>query len=168
MAAKELLFSTDARAKLKGSVDHLAEAVKVTLGPKGRNVVIDKKFGSPTVTKDGDGGQGSRAGGPDREHGCPDGEGGRHQDLRPRRRRHHHRHRAGPGDFREGLKNVNAGANPMELKRGIDRAKEAVTEALKGLSVPGRQEGDRPCRHHLRQQRPRDRQPDRRGDGEGG
>ncbi len=53
MAAKELLFNTDARAKLKRGVDKLAEAVKVTLGPKGRNVVIDKKFGSPTVTKDG-------------------------------------------------------------------------------------------------------------------
>jgi chaperonin GroEL len=53
MAAKELLFDTDARAKLKRGVDALAEAVKVTLGPKGRNVVIDKKFGSPTVTKDG-------------------------------------------------------------------------------------------------------------------
>src|SRR4051794_11481998 len=53
MAAKELLFNTEARAKLKKGVDHLAEAVKVTLGPKGRNVVIDKKFGSPTVTKEG-------------------------------------------------------------------------------------------------------------------
>src|SRR5262245_22447215 len=53
MAAKELLFNSDARSKLKRGVDQLAEAVKVTLGPKGRNVVIDKKFGSPTVTKDG-------------------------------------------------------------------------------------------------------------------
>ena len=53
MAAKELMFNTDARAKLKRGVDALAEAVKVTLGPKGRNVVIDKKFGSPTITKDG-------------------------------------------------------------------------------------------------------------------
>ena len=53
MAAKELLFNTEASAKLKRGVDALAEAVKVTLGPKGRNVVIDKKFGSPTVTKDG-------------------------------------------------------------------------------------------------------------------
>ena len=53
MAAKELLFDTEARAKLKRGVDALAEAVKVTLGPKGRNVVIDKKFGSPTITKDG-------------------------------------------------------------------------------------------------------------------
>ena len=53
MAAKELHFNTDARAALKKGVDALADAVKVTLGPKGRNVVIDKKFGSPTVTKDG-------------------------------------------------------------------------------------------------------------------
>src|ERR1700688_2425362 len=53
MAAKQLEFNTDARARLKRGVDQLAEAVKVTLGPKGRNVVIDKKFGSPTVTKDG-------------------------------------------------------------------------------------------------------------------
>ncbi|MEK7379404.1 MAG: TCP-1/cpn60 chaperonin family protein, partial [Gemmatimonadota bacterium] len=53
MAAKELYFNTVARAKLKVGVDALAEAVKVTLGPKGRNVVIDKKFGSPTITKDG-------------------------------------------------------------------------------------------------------------------
>jgi len=53
MAAKYLEFSTEARARLKRGVDQLADAVKVTLGPKGRNVVIDKKFGSPTVTKDG-------------------------------------------------------------------------------------------------------------------
>src|SRR4029453_1378295 len=53
MAAKELLFNTDARSKLKRGVDKLADAVKVTLGPKGRNVVIEKKFGSPTITKDG-------------------------------------------------------------------------------------------------------------------
>jgi len=53
MAAKQLEFNTEARARLKRGVDQLAEAVKVTLGPKGRNVVIDKKFGNPTVTKDG-------------------------------------------------------------------------------------------------------------------
>ncbi|HUP87939.1 MAG TPA: TCP-1/cpn60 chaperonin family protein, partial [Longimicrobiales bacterium] len=53
MAAKELQFNTEARAALKRGVDQLANAVKVTLGPKGRNVVIDRKFGSPTVTKDG-------------------------------------------------------------------------------------------------------------------
>ena len=53
MAAKELHFDQDARAALKRGVDKLAEAVKVTLGPKGRNVVLDKKFGAPTITKDG-------------------------------------------------------------------------------------------------------------------
>jgi len=53
MAAKELTFGVDARAALKKGVDQLAEAVKVTLGPKGRNVVIDRKFGSPLITKDG-------------------------------------------------------------------------------------------------------------------
>jgi chaperonin GroEL len=53
MAAKELVFDVEARTRLKRGVDHMADAVKVTLGPKGRNVVIDKKFGSPTITKDG-------------------------------------------------------------------------------------------------------------------
>ena len=82
MPSKELYFSTDARAALKRGVDQLAEAVKVTLGPKGRNVVIDKKFGAPTITKDGvtvakeielvDAA---------REHGCADGQRGRDQDL---------------------------------------------------------------------------------------
>src|SRR5213593_3421649 len=118
MAAKELLFNTDARAKLKKGVDHLAEAVKVTLGPKGRNVVIDKKFGSPTVTKDG--------------VTVAKEVATKTSDL------------AGDGTttatvlaqaiFREGLKNVTAGANPMELKRGIDKAVEAVVEELKRLS----------------------------------
>jgi chaperonin GroEL len=137
MAAKELLFDTDARAKLKRGVDALAEAVKVTLGPKGRNVVIDKKFGSPTVTKDGV----TVA----KEVELADAienmgaqmvkeVATKTSDL------------AGDGTttatvlaqaiFREGLKNVTAGANPMELKRGIDKAVEAIVEHLKTLSVP--------------------------------
>jgi len=137
MAAKELLFNTDARAKLKRGVDALAEAVKVTLGPKGRNVVIDKKFGSPTVTKDG------VTVAKEVELTDPIENMGaqmvkevatKTSDL------------AGDGTttatvlaqaiFREGLKNVTAGANPMELKRGIDRAVEAIVEQLKTLSVP--------------------------------
>ena len=137
MAAKELLFSIDARAKLKRGVDALAEAVKITLGPKGRNVVIDKKFGSPTVTKDG------VTVAKEIELADPVENMGaqmvkevatKTSDL------------AGDGTttatvlaqaiFREGLKNVTAGANPMELKRGIDRAVEAVVEQLKTLSVP--------------------------------
>ena len=137
MAAKELLFNTDARAKLKRGVDALAEAVKVTLGPKGRNVVIDKKFGSPTITKDG------VTVAKEIELSDPIENMGaqmvkevatKTSDL------------AGDGTttatvlaqaiFREGLKNVTAGANPMELKRGIERAVEAVVEELKRLSVP--------------------------------
>ena len=137
MAAKELLFSIDARTRLKRGVDTLAEAVKVTLGPKGRNVVIDKKFGSPTITKDG------VTVAKEIELSDPIENMGaqmvkevatKTSDL------------AGDGTttatvlaqaiFREGLKNVTAGANPMELKRGIDRAVEAVVEQLRTLSVP--------------------------------
>src|SRR4051794_14195345 len=137
MAAKELQFDTEARSKLKRGVDQLAEAVKVTLGPKGRNVVIDKKFGSPTVTKDG------VTVAKEVELSDPIENMGaqmvkevatKTSDL------------AGDGTttatvlaqaiFREGLKNVTAGANPMELKRGIDRAVEAVVEQLRSLSVP--------------------------------
>src|ERR1043166_4918386 len=136
MAAKELLFEADARAKLKKGIDALAEAVKVTLGPKGRNVVLDKKFGSPTITKDG------VTVAKEIELADPVENLGaqmvkevatKTSDL------------AGDGTttatvlaqaiFREGLKNVTAGANPMELKRGIDKAVDAVVEELKKLST---------------------------------
>src|SRR3954463_8231220 len=137
MAAKELLFNTDARAKLKKGVDHLAEAVKVTLGPKGRNVVIDKKFGSPTVTKDG-----VTVAKEVELSDAIENMGAqmvkevatKTSDL------------AGDGTttatvlaqaiFREGLKNVTAGANPMAIKRGIDKAVAAVVEQLRSISVP--------------------------------
>jgi chaperonin GroEL len=143
MPAKELLFSMDARARLKQGIDTLAEAVKITLGPRGRNVVIDKKFGSPTITKDG------VTVAKEIELSDPIENMGaqmvkevatKTSDL------------AGDGTttatvlaqaiFREGLKNVTAGANPMELKRGIEKAVEAVVENLKELSVPsaGRKE----------------------------
>ncbi|MDQ6829996.1 MAG: chaperonin GroEL [Gemmatimonadota bacterium] len=137
MAAKELHFNTDARAALKRGVDQLAEAVKVTLGPKGRNVVIDKKFGAPTVTKDG------VTVAKEVELADPLENMGaqmvkevatKTSDL------------AGDGTttatvlaqaiFREGLKNVTAGVNPMALKRGIDKAVAAVVEELKKISVP--------------------------------
>ncbi|HWJ23048.1 MAG TPA: chaperonin GroEL, partial [Gemmatimonadaceae bacterium] len=143
MAAKELHFNTDARAALKRGVDQLAEAVKVTLGPKGRNVVIDKKFGAPTVTKDG------VTVAKEIELADPLENMGaqmvkevatKTSDL------------AGDGTttatvlaqaiFREGLKNVTAGVNPMALKRGIDKAVAKVVEELKAISVPtaGRKE----------------------------
>jgi len=137
MAAKELTFNTEARAKLKAGVDQLAEAVKVTLGPKGRNVVIDKKFGSPTVTKDGV----TVA----KEVELPDPiENMGAQMVKEVATKTSDA--AGDGTttatvlaqaiFREGLKNVTAGANPMELKRGIDKAVEKIVEELKSLSVP--------------------------------
>src|SRR5216684_1312854 len=143
MAAKFLEFSTEARARLKRGVDQLADAVKVTLGPKGRNVVIDKKFGSPTVTKDGvtvakevelDDEIENMGAQMVKEVAT------KTSDL------------AGDGTttatvlaqaiFREGLKSVTAGVNPMSLKRGIDRAVETVVEELKKMSVPtaGRKE----------------------------
>jgi chaperonin GroEL len=137
MAAKELHFNTDARAALKRGVDQLAEAVKVTLGPKGRNVVIDKKFGAPTVTKDG------VTVAKEVELSDPLENMGaqmvkevatKTSDI------------AGDGTttatvlaqaiFREGLKNVTAGANPMAIRRGIDTAVAAVVEELKKISIP--------------------------------
>src|SRR5213593_2878922 len=137
MPAKQLEFNVEARARLKRGVDQLAEAVKVTLGPKGRNVVIDKKFGNPTVTKDG------VTVAKEIELEDPIENMGaqmvkevatKTSDL------------AGDGTttatvlaqaiFREGLKSVTAGSNPMSLKRGIDRAVEAVVEDLKKISVP--------------------------------
>jgi chaperonin GroEL len=137
MAAKELQFDTDARAALKRGVDQLAQAVKVTLGPKGRNVVIDRKFGSPTVTKDG------VTVAKEIELAHPIENMGaqmvkevatKTSDL------------AGDGTttatvlaqaiFREGLKNVTAGANPMAIKRGIDKAVETVVAELKRISTP--------------------------------
>ena len=131
--AKEVAYSLDARSTLKAGVDKLANAVKVTLGPKGRNVVIEKKFGAPTVTKDGVtvakeieledklenvGAQMVRE------------VASKTSDV------------AGDGTttatvlaqaiVTEGLKNVTAGANPMSIKRGIDAARDAVVEAIKG------------------------------------
>jgi chaperonin GroEL len=137
MAAKELHFNTDARAALKRGVDKLAEAVKVTLGPKGRNVVIDKKFGAPTVTKDG------VTVAKEIELADPLENMGAQMVKEVATKTSDN---AGDGTttatvlaqaiFREGLKNVTAGSNPMAIKRGIDKAVSAVIEELKKISVP--------------------------------
>ncbi|HVP27805.1 MAG TPA: chaperonin GroEL, partial [Myxococcota bacterium] len=141
--AKEIKFDQDARAKLLAGVNGLANAVRVTLGPKGRNVVIEKSFGSPTVTKDGVtvakeiefedkfenmGAQMVRE------------VASKTSDV------------AGDGTttatvlaqaiFREGSKMVVAGMNPMELKRGIDKSVVALTEELKKMSKPTRDSGE--------------------------
>ena len=137
MAAKTISYGEEARQRILHGVNKLADAVKVTLGPKGRNVVIEKKFGSPTITKDGVtvakeielqdsvenmGAQMVRE------------VASKTSDV------------AGDGTttatvlaqaiYREGIKNVTAGANPMELKRGIDRAVRAAVESLDRLSKP--------------------------------
>src|ERR1700741_258774 len=135
--AKQVVHGGESRQAILRGVNILADAVKVTLGPKGRNVVIDKKFGSPTITKDGVtvakeieladsleniGAQMVRE------------VASRTSDV------------AGDGTttatvlaqaiYREGIKNVTAGSNPMELKRGIEKAVGAVTEELKKMRKP--------------------------------
>jgi len=135
--AKQISFRDDARASIKKGVDILAEAVKVTLGPRGRNVVLDKKFGAPTITKDGV----TVA----KEIDLPDPYenmgaqmvkevASKTSDV------------AGDGTttatiltqaiFREGLRNVTAGRNPMSLKRGIDKAVEVIISELEKLAMP--------------------------------
>ncbi len=141
--AKEILYDTDARAKLLAGVDGLANAVRVTLGPKGRNVIIEKSFGSPTITKDGVtvakeiefadkfenmGAQMVKE------------VASKTSDV------------AGDGTttatvlaqsiFREGSKLVVAGMSPMELKRGIEKAVAAITEELTKLAKPTRQQSE--------------------------
>ncbi|MBX6365295.1 MAG: chaperonin GroEL [Gemmatimonadetes bacterium] len=137
MAAKELEFNADARAALKRGVDQLADAVKVTLGPKGRNVVIDRKFGAPTVTKDGV----TVAKEVELAHPIENMGAQMVKEVATKTS-----DLAGDGTttatvlaqaiFREGLKNVTAGANPMAIKRGIDKAVATVVEELKAISTP--------------------------------
>jgi len=135
MSAKIITFESEARAALKRGVDKLANAVKVTLGPKGRNVVIDKKFGAPTVTKDGvTVAKEIELEDPIENMGAQMVRevASKTSDV------------AGDGTttatilaqaiVREGMKNVTAGANPMDLKRGIDLAVQKVVEQLKKLS----------------------------------
>jgi chaperonin GroEL len=137
MSAKDVKFGGDARARMMEGVNILANAVKVTLGPKGRNVVLDKSFGAPTVTKDGV----SVA----KEIELKD----KFENMGAQMVKEVASHTsdiAGDGTttatvlaqamVREGLKAVAAGMNPMDLKRGIDKAVEAATEELKKLSKP--------------------------------
>jgi chaperonin GroEL len=137
MAAKMLLFSEQARAEIMKGVEILAKAVKVTLGPRGRNVVLDKKWGSPTVTKDG------VSVAKEIELDEP------YQNMGAQMVREVASKTsdvAGDGTttatvlaesiFKEGLKSVTAGSSPMYIKRGIDKAVETVVEELKKLSKP--------------------------------
>merc|ERR1711969_241064 len=133
--AKEIRFDQDARTKLLSGVDQLSNAVRVTLGPKGRNVVIDKSFGSPTVTKDGV----TVAKEVEFEDKFENMGAQMVKEVASKTS-----DVAGDGTttatvlaqaiFREGSKLVVAGVNPMELKRGIDKAVAAITEQLAKLS----------------------------------
>jgi chaperonin GroEL len=137
MAAKIIQYNVEARAALKRGVDQLADAVKVTLGPKGRNVVIDKKFGAPTVTKDGV----TVAKEIELENPLENMGAQMVREVASKTS-----DVAGDGTttatvlaqaiVREGLKMVAAGANPMDLKRGVDLAVAKVVEGLKELSKP--------------------------------
>ena len=133
--SKDIQFNTDARNGLKAGVDALANAVKVTLGPKGRNVVIDKKFGAPTVTKDGVSvAKEIELKDPIQNMGAQMVKevASKTADV------------AGDGTttatvlaqalVSEGLRNVAAGANPMDLKRGMDKATKAIVEQLRLIS----------------------------------
>ncbi|WP_026998863.1 chaperonin GroEL [Eisenibacter elegans] len=133
--AKEILFNTDARDQLKKGVDILADAVKVTLGPKGRNVILDKKFGAPAITKDGV----TVAKDIELENAIENMGAQLVKEVASKTA-----DTAGDGTttatvlaqaiFGNGIKNVAAGANPMDLKRGIDKAVAAVVAELKKIS----------------------------------
>ena len=137
MAAKEVRFGTDARERMLRGVDVLAKAVKVTLGPRGRNVVIDKKFGSPTITKDGV----TVAKEIELEDKLQNAGAQMVREVASKTS-----DVAGDGTttatvlaqaiFREGLRLIAAGANPMALKRGIDRATATVVDELVNLAKP--------------------------------
>jgi len=133
--SKMIEFDSTARNKLKAGVDKLADAVKVTLGPKGRNVVIEKKFGTPTITKDGV----TVAKEIELEDHFENIGAQMVKEVASKTS-----DVAGDGTttatilaqaiYREGIKNVTAGHNPMSIKRGIDKAVIAVTEELKKMS----------------------------------
>ncbi|HHW41373.1 MAG TPA: chaperonin GroEL [Syntrophomonadaceae bacterium] len=137
MAAKQIIFDVDARKKLEKGVNIVAEAVKTTLGPKGRNVVLEKKFGSPTITKDG------VTVAKEIELEDPYENMGAQLCKEVASKTNEI---AGDGTttatvlaqaiVNEGLKNVTAGANPIFIKRGIDKAVEKAVEELKKFSIP--------------------------------
>ncbi len=167
--AKQLMFDDAARAKMLAGVDKLADAVAVTMGPTGRNVIIDKSFGGPTVTKDGvTVSKEIELEDPFENMGAKlvNEVAAKTSDV------------AGDGTttatvlaraiFREGTRNIAAGSNPTAVRRGIEKAVDAAVEQLDEMAKTVTEQGrDRPGRRDQRQQRPRDRRPAGRRDGEG-
>src|SRR6056297_554494 len=137
MAAKKIAFDTEARGAICEGVKKLAQAVKITLGPCGRNVILEKSFGSPTVTKDGV----TVAKEIELEDAYENMGAQMVKEVASKTS-----NVAGDGTttatilaeaiFEEGLKNITAGANPMSVKRGIDKAVEAIVEELANRSTP--------------------------------
>src|SRR5438094_9711100 len=135
MPAKQILYSVEARSAIMRGIDQLAEAVKATLGPKGRNVIIDKKFGSPVITKDGV----TVAKEIELKHPVENMGAQMVKEVASKTS-----DVAGDGTttatvlaqaiVTAGLKNVAAGANPMDLKRGIDKGVDAVVESMRKQS----------------------------------
>jgi len=137
MAAKKIAYGTDARAAIQKGVKKLAEAVKITLGPCGRNVILEKSYGSPTVTKDGVSvAKEIELEDPYENMGA----------LMVKEVASKTSDVAGDGTttatilaesiFDEGLKNITAGANSMQVKRGIEKAVEKIVDELKNMSIP--------------------------------
>ena len=168
MAAKDVKFSQDARERMLRGVDILANAVKVTLGPKGRNVVIEKSFGAPRITKDGV----TVAKEIELEDKFENMGAQMLKEVASKTA-----DLAGDGTttatvlaqaiVREGAKSVAAGANPMDLKRGIDLAVADRRRGSQDQLEEGHQGPDRPGRHDFGQRRRSRRQEDRRSDGQG-
>jgi chaperonin GroEL len=137
MAAKKIAYGSEAREAILRGVEKLARAVKITLGPCGRNVVLEKSYGSPTVTKDGV----TVAKEIELEDACENMGAQMVREVASKTSTV-----AGDGTttatilaesiFREGLKNITAGANPMQVKRGIDKAVDVIIEGLKKMSIP--------------------------------
>src|SRR4026207_1814850 len=135
--AKQIVYGEHARGAILRGINQLANAVKVTLGPKGRNVILDKKFGSPTITKDGV----TVAKEIDLKDALENMGAQMVKEVASKTS-----DVAGDGTttatvlaqaiYREGAKNVTAGANPMALKRGIEKAVAAITAELKKMSKP--------------------------------
>src|SRR6187549_3617830 len=135
--AKQIIYGEHARGAILRGINQLANAVKVTLGPKGRNVIIDKKFGSPTITKDGV----TVAKEIDLKDALENMGAQMVKEVASKTS-----DVAGDGTttatvlaqaiYREGAKNVTAGANPMAIKRGIEKAVAAMTAELKSMSKP--------------------------------
>ena len=169
MGAKQLKFDTDARNRLLKGVDLLADAVRVTLGPKGRNVILDKSFGAPRITKDGV----TVAKEIELEDKFENMGAQMVREVASRTN-----DEAGDGTttatvlaqaiVKEGMKSVAAGMNPMDLKRGIEKAVAVVVEDIKAQArTVSRLRRGRPGRHHLGERRDPDRPADRRRDAEG-